>query len=602
MKLRTVISVVTLFASSFFQAAIADVLPAALPQATVNTSLPAGWDDPADATPANGAELVQALENAVQDSGTYVIELVVGLTYTGNFVVNKKPGTDWLIIRTAGWESSPPVAEGVRVTAVDAPSMAKLSSPNKHVTFRAGLGAHHIRFIGIEFVVNVPSVLLVIAGYDDLIHDPKVDSEFAHHIGFDRVYIHSTSDVNKSRVGILLSANHAFVINSRIENIKDRADAQAVLVYTSRGPIHIENNFLEATGENIMIGGADTSIDQLVPSDITILRNHMTKRLEWNAHHPSYSGVDWDIKNLFELKNARRVLLQSNILENNWLDKQTGYAILLTPRNQDGGNPWAEVKDVTIENNIIRNTGRLFNLLGEDYLQPSETCERVTIRNNLSYSHGGSHWGVTGRILDVSTEDRPVKDLRFENNTMVFTEGELGQNAIGISATGVVTVERFDFVNNVFDHGQYGFDSNLGNEITNHQVRGNGFFFHPDANNYDQFVDDPEFFDSRYPGNLKANTIDDAGFTDHANLDYTLTKDSQFKNRGVNFKTLELAIAGVVDGTPGPDPGPDPMPPTSSVEELIAELKLIDVSTLTEDERDSLFFVVNALSRDILEK
>ena len=44
----------------------------------------------------------------------------------------------------------------------------------------------------------------------------------------------------------------------------------------------------------------------------------------------------WTVKNLFELKNAQRVLVDGNVLERNWPQAQNGYSILLTPRNQDG--------------------------------------------------------------------------------------------------------------------------------------------------------------------------------------------------------------------------------------------------------------------------
>ena len=51
------------------------------------------------------------------------------------------------------------------------------------------------------------------------------------------------------------------------------------------------------------------------------------------ADHP---GDSWLVKNLFELKNARNVLVERNVFENNWANGQAGYAILFTPRNQEG--------------------------------------------------------------------------------------------------------------------------------------------------------------------------------------------------------------------------------------------------------------------------
>ena len=60
-----------------------------------------------------------------------------------------------------------------------------------------------------------------------------------------------------------------------------------------------------------MFGGADPVIPNLVPSNITIRRNLMTKpSLGERRSSP--------LKNLLELKNAQNVLIEGNIFENNW--------------------------------------------------------------------------------------------------------------------------------------------------------------------------------------------------------------------------------------------------------------------------------------------
>jgi hypothetical protein len=66
----------------------------------------------------------------------------------------------------------------------------------------------------------------------------------------------------------------------------------------------------------------------------------------------------WTVKNLFELKNAKNVVVDGNLLENNWTDAQTGYAVLFTVRNQDGSAPWSTVEAITFTNNIVRHARR----------------------------------------------------------------------------------------------------------------------------------------------------------------------------------------------------------------------------------------------------
>ena len=64
------------------------------------------------------------------------------------------------------------------------------------------------------------------------------------------------------------------------------------------------------------------------------------------------------VKNLFELKNAQRVLFDSNIMENTWGGfSQAGFAILLTPENRLNLFPICRVTDITIRYNYISHMG-----------------------------------------------------------------------------------------------------------------------------------------------------------------------------------------------------------------------------------------------------
>ena len=63
----------------------------------------------------------------------------------------------------------------------------------------------------------------------------------------------------------------------------------------------------------------------------------MYKPLTWKPDQPGFvggtSGRPFIVKNLFELKNAQRVLFEGNILENTWGGfSQKGFAIVLTPK------------------------------------------------------------------------------------------------------------------------------------------------------------------------------------------------------------------------------------------------------------------------------
>src|SRR5437660_308222 len=152
----------------------------------------------------------------------------------------------------------------------------------------------------------------------------------------DRVYAHCDPSLGQKR-GISLNSASTTITGSYIFDIKAVGqDSQAICGWNGPGPFIITNNYLEAAGENLLFGGADPAIPSLVPSDIMISGNLLSKPVAWRSQN-------WSVKNLFELKNARRVFVTDNVFENNWEGGQPGYAILFTVRNQDGRCPWCQV-------------------------------------------------------------------------------------------------------------------------------------------------------------------------------------------------------------------------------------------------------------------
>ena len=167
------------------------------------------------------------------------------------------------------------------------------------------------------------------------------------------------------------------VIDSYISECHEAgADSQAIAGWNGPGPFKIVNNYLQGAGENLMFGGADPTITNLVPSDIEVRGNHFDKPVSWRT-------AAWSVKNIFELKNARRVLIDGNIFEHNWPQAQNGFSILFTVRNQDGTAPWSVVQDVTFTHNIVRHVAAAVNILGTDDIHASQQTKRILISNNL---------------------------------------------------------------------------------------------------------------------------------------------------------------------------------------------------------------------------
>ena len=257
-----------------------------------------------------------------------------------------------------------------------------------------------------------------------------------------------------SRRGIALNGEHLAVIGSWISDFKEAgADSQAIAAWNGAGPFRIENNYLEAAGENVMFGGADPTVVGLVPADIEIRRNRISKPLRWRHDEGGARGAAdtrWSIKNLLELKNARRVTIEGNFFERNWAQAQNGFAILFTVRNQDGSAPWSVVEDVLFANNIVTQSGSGINILGRDDAAPSGQARRIAIRNNIFSGIDSARWGGSGILFQLLNG---TSDLRIENNTashtgaMIVAEGEphrgfvyrgnlTSKNEYGIVGTG----------------------------------------------------------------------------------------------------------------------------------------------------------------------
>jgi hypothetical protein len=219
----------------------------------------------------------------------------------------------------------------------------------------------HVRFIGIEWTTE--------SGADI---GRMANAEHGDHIIFDRNWFHPAAGSAHVAVGMTEGAHVIAVINSYINDLFCTAhgkctDAHGIGGGSGDEPIStlkIFNNFIEASGEDILLGGAAAT---QVPTDIEIRRNHLFRPMLWKEEDPSYSpsptGQPYVVKNNLELKSAIRVLVEANLLENSWGGfSQTGYSILLTPKSQANECPICRVNDVTIRFNRIHNVAGVFQI------------------------------------------------------------------------------------------------------------------------------------------------------------------------------------------------------------------------------------------------
>jgi hypothetical protein len=482
-----------------------------------------------------GADL-QAAINTAQPGDTLVLQS--GTTFVGNYTLPVKPANGgWIVVRTSGTVPTP----GSRVSPMSASGMARIVAGPNGDAVSALPGAHHYRFIGIEFASS-PSTFtynLVTLGWAE-----TSTTQVPHHIIIDRCYVHG-DPTKGGRRGVSINGTDMAVIDSYVSDFKEvGADTQAVFGFNGPGPFKIVNNYLEAAGENVMFGGAAPSIPGNVPSDIEIRHNLFSKPLAWK-------GSAWTVKNLLEFKIAQRVLVDGNTFEHNWPAAQSGWSVLFTPRAEGGAAPQAVVQDVTVSNNLLRDLAHGFNALGIDDSAVSKRTSRIAIRNNLMVNVNGDPQYGPGSLFQVLSG---VVDLTIEHNTG-FGSGSI------IGFDGEPPDTGFVFRNNIALHSDYGAKGsgyNVGNASLDHYASSAVFTKNAIVGPFPVTPIEPLY--DHYPGNYFPLSKSDVGFTDAANGNYKLTSTSPYKSAGTDGKDLGVDFAAYDAAQAGGGTGLQPTP------------------------------------------
>ena len=459
-----------------------------------------------------GGDLQAAIETANYGD---VIVLEAGGTYRGPIILRYKEGTSdqYITITTSNLSGIP--AENQRVNPqTHAAAMPKIVGPSNSVAIATDERAHHYKFVGIEFSPAENSTYLY-----NLIDLGKSEykslDQFPHHLVFDRCYIRSTG-LNKARRGFGLNSGDTTISNSYISGFAGEGDeTQGICGWNGPGPFKIVNNYIEGGGQNIMFGGADPAVPNLVPSNIEIRRNFLYKPKEWFGKAT--------IKASIELKNARNVVIDGNVIESGGL---VG-AFVLTVRNQSGTAPWSTLEDITITNNIVRHSNTGVSILGKDDYKPSQQAKRIRIANNL--------------LVDIVPDYSAVFMIGCCANT-VIVENNTVQQTGNIMTCYSSPHANFVFRNNIVQFNEYGFvcpatlmtPDSRGNAIVDNRghIATNGF-----PHNVPK-------------GNSVVSSLDDIGFVNYAEGDWRLTpqakakrKGSDGKAAGVDFDALSAAVS-----------------------------------------------------------
>ncbi|HVI09033.1 MAG TPA: Ig domain-containing protein [Candidatus Binatia bacterium] len=455
--------------------------PAQLPLVYIQTAM-ADTPAPGNTISVNaGGDLQSALNSA---SCGDTIQLQQGATFTGVYTFPAKScdSSHWIIVRTSASDSALP-AEGSRLTpcyagvsslpgrpAFNCTStknvLAKLIMPNVGsgpIVFASGAG--YYRLIGLE--VTRPT-----GGGSVTALSSIASGGTAGNIILDRMWLHGTAHDDTTRGVDLGSSTYFSVIDSFFTDFHCVSitgactDSQSIsggLGSFTMGPYKISDNFLEASGENMLFGGGAATV---APTDIEVTRNHFYKPLIWMQGQSGFvggsNGNPFVVKNLFELKNAQRVLIDSNIMEYSWGGfSQVGFAILITPKNQStggGGNdcPSCEVTDVTIRYGTISHVAAGMQIANglSDNGGIASAGERYSIHDIIVDDINGNSYNGPGELAQVSMGvGSPVLSSVTINHVTAFPPSTLF--IVGDEVTPNPKMSNFIFTNSIVNAGAY---------------------------------------------------------------------------------------------------------------------------------------------------
>jgi hypothetical protein len=556
--------------------------PAQLPTATVASAL-ADTPAPGATITVNSGDDLQAALNNVQCGNT--IQIQAGATFVGKYRFPVLPCDDqhWIIVRTSSPDTMLP-AEGHRLTPCYAGIASLPGRPqypcNNPQNFLARLvvpgvvgpvvfqnGANHYRLIGLELTRQTGT-----KGSMTLVAVDKGGA--ANHIILDRSWLHGTPQ-DETQVGFSLSGTHHVAVvdsyfsdfhcTSRVGNCMEAHAISAGTGNYQDGVYKIQNNFLESSSQSVMFGGAAATT---TPTDITIRSNHFFKPWIWMKGNDPFQGGAGDnpfiVRHSMEFKNAVRVLIENNLVENTWGGAgETGYAILLTPKNQhtkSGRNvcPVCQVTDVTIRYSHVIHAGGGIEIEtvmsgdgqgGGDAMLGARFSIHDVVLDDISRKYK-----ARGRLFQIANTwlTNPLNTITIDHITG-FPDPVSGIFSVGNTLTNP-QMYGFIFTNNIVTTGKFPIYNRGGGRESCAFSNGpltvlNACFGSYTFNNNALLAASPLYPEASWPtGNFFAQTMDAADFVqcDNGNGgNYQLQDGSPYKNMGTDGRDLGADIPGL---------------------------------------------------------
>lgn len=559
-------SIVNLMLNGSIRKSIVQPVLPTLPQVHVDASMPDTSHYSLVQVKAGG-HLQSAIDNASCNPTGTIITIHAGATFKGPILLPAKSCAEgqWIIVRSDAPDSNLPALETRINPSYETQLPIILASDVNRPAIQVAVEASNYRLMFLEAKLDLTAgytsthTSLIAIGDGRLGGSQNTIASQPKNIVVDRVLVRGSDNppIDVFR-GVDLECKYCAVINSYIDQIHARSnDSQAIIGWNSTGPWLIDNNYLSAAGENILVGGAPINISNALPSDVTIIHNYFFKPLSWRVGDPSYAGVHWTVKNLFEMKVGMRFLLQGNVLQNVWPDAQEGEAIGINTSNQSD-TPWAQVSDVTFQLNEVINAAGGFGgpaCSTGDNGNPNLGNQRNLFQNNLLLQIGGESGRRVLVLGDTFNNACGMSDVFFNHNTIL--PGDTAPSMMTVEAkvpTGIMPLRRFAFHNNIIAYDStWGVSENC--QVNSVRVpcwTTNAWWDNIVFDTVAKTCDNNSF--GPHAVACPVANVDVVGFVNPSAGDYHLTPNSIGRNAGTDGKdvgadidALDKSLAGATD-------------------------------------------------------
>lgn len=521
-----------------------------------------------NATP-TAAEFQEKINLAatMNDTGNVEIHVPNNLDLSGKWQMKPTAGNYYITIRPVDLSNLP--ENGIRIDFdIHGVNMPRLQSTggSSEPCVEFNFGAHHWRFVGIDFYTAIYRNKLVQVGDEVTTH-----ANLPHHIIFQHCAMHGNAVTGGGCLRALdLSCGEVSVVDCSIfECHHTNQDSQAIAGRSGVGPWCFHNSDVIGAGENFLFGGGDSGLVTDFPSDIEFLRCWFLQPLHWRT-----DTIRRMHKNNGEFKVGRRCVVDSCIFENSHADGQIGY--LLSIKFTNAYNYHMTTRDIQISNCEFLNGGVGVTLQQRDSDHWSPRAYNWRLWNNrwlgIDSAIGSGDWvtfsgsGLQGAGVGIS----------LRNNTAF-------QNKLTIQATGIRSL-NFELLNGINTRGSYGVKGDVeGNPTLYGQMRTSRVDGNVLSNVPSTYKNKTVNTAAGYRGDdfQFPNTWNDIGFVDPVNnTNLRLLDTSVYKNDGTdgadpgaNHDVIDESIHGVRTGRFHPS-APELLPAVSATTATTADLTL----------------------------